>query len=166
MIDDLLRMIARMTQRERILLFLGIGLAAVALFYAGMVEPIMKRRSQSMAEIEESLALRSWIEGRVLEFQAVTSGGNNRGDWQRETIGISGVERSLSDASLRIYTTRLSDMPNGRIELSLGNVPFQDLLQWMEELQKTSGYLITRFSLTRQATAGMVDAELMLEPSS
>ncbi|WP_127105281.1 type II secretion system protein GspM [Pararhodobacter zhoushanensis] len=163
MIAALARLLAGRSPRERLLLaLLALGALPVA-FVALVALPLMDARTAARADLAAAQAVRDWYAARQLDIAALPRPGTATQTERPAPVGLGGIELRLIDAGLRDAVTLLANGPNGRVALTLAEVPFGDLMGWLDGIEDGAGYRINALQVERSAP-GEVDAELQLEP--
>jgi general secretion pathway protein M len=152
---------AALAPRERGLVLAAAALAAVAVVWAGLVQPVLAARSRAADEVEAGRQLLADIEGVARRYGPRTA---------RPVTGPVGgadslvvvVDRSTRERGLGAYLKR--NQPDGpaAIRLRLENVPFDGLLEWLGELQRGEGLRATAANFDPAGEPGRVNANLVL----
>lgn len=147
--------LAQLSGRERALLAVLalVAIPAAVIFFA--VLPMLDAKARAEARAQDSASLLSWVSEQVT--LTPVSGDNVEGAENSSAIGIAGIENSLVGAGLRDQVAQLANRPDGGVDLSLDDAPFEALTAWLEDLQDSSGYQITAFRLDA-ASPGLVNA--------
>ncbi len=156
--------LARLSERERLLLvLLGAVVVPAALVFA-LVLPLVEARDAARAAAQESTAVRAWVADRVRGLPA-EGGAPVVETAATEPIGISAVEQGLVQAGLRGQVVDLSNRDDGGIDLALDAVAFEALIAWLAQASPDWGYRIAAFRIERDAP-GLVRASFELEPGT
>lgn len=163
MTDAFIEMLLRLTSRERGLLALLVFCAVPAALWFGLLEPLGQTRDAARTDLREAQALTEWVAGRAAE-QALLGRPEDSGP--RRPIGSSGLEQSLISAGLRDLVSALTNRSQEEIEVRFDDVPFVDLVRWMDQSDPEWGYDIINLRLERTEAPGRVMADLVLAPQS
>lgn len=152
---------ANLQPRERHTLLGGGIVLALILVYALVVDPFQQALAglqQSVATQEETLAWMRQASAEIKRLRAATPGA-------RRVSGQSLM--SLIDASAR--STGLSGAikqirPEGQgVKVRLEEVAFDDMLRWLDQLQRNHGVSLGSLVMERLAQPGRVNASVTLE---
>jgi len=155
---------ANLQPRERHTLLGGGIVLALILVYALVVDPFQQALAglqQSVATQEETLAWMRQASAEIKQLRAATPGARS----------VSGQSlMSLIDASAR--STGLSGAikqirPEGQgVKVRLEEVVFDDMLRWLDQLQRNHGVSLGSLVMERLAQPGRVNASVSLEGGS
>ncbi len=156
--------LARLSERERLLIGL-LTLVAVPLAIVFLVVlPLIGARQEAAADLRDAEEMRNWVSEQVREFPA------NAGELGSEAAGIaaafslSEVEESLVGAGVREAVSQLSDREGGGMDLSFDAVAFAPLGAWLDDISPIWGLDITAFRI-EAVSPGLVSARFTLEPA-
>ena len=159
--DRMIDALGRLSGRERWLLALllaGVGPLALGLLW---LAPLAETRKAALERLSEARALQVWVQGRSAEKALIVAVAAPE---KHPPIGASGLEQSLISADLRGALSSLSDLGDGRIELSFEAVAFDPLILWLSAADPQWGYDITSFRFDRLEDPGLVAVALQLQP--
>jgi general secretion pathway protein M len=143
---------AQLNQREQMsLLALGLALA-LYLFYILVWSPLNSERKQLALQntaIAESLVR---VDAMVSELLQLRAGGVKTGTGRNLTSVIN-----ESTSRLQLPVIRLQPNSRGEIQVRLENAAFDDVLQWLYQMEYTEHMLVREVSLTQSNTAGLVN---------
>jgi general secretion pathway protein M len=155
---------ANLQPRERHTLLGGGIVLALVLIYALVVDPFQQALAglqQSVASQEETLAWMRQASAEIKRLRAAAPGARS----------VSGQSlMSLIDASAR--STGLSGAikqirPEGQgVKVRLEEVAFDDMLRWLDQLQRNHGVGLGSLVMERLAQPGRVNASVTLEGGS
>jgi general secretion pathway protein M len=143
---------AQLNQREQMsLLALGLALA-LYLLYIVVWSPLNSEREQLALQntaIAESLVR---VDAMVSELLQLRAGGVKTGTGRNLTSVIN-----ESTSRLQLPVIRLQPNSRGEIQVRLENASFDDVLQWLYQMEYTEHMLVREVSLTQSNTAGLVN---------
>lgn len=152
-----------MSGRERFLLFfLGMVVLPLGLWFLAAV-PLMENRETAMERLIEERELEVWVKARDAEWRA-RSQTDRTAIARVEPVGLSGIDRALSEAGMRAAATRLENARAGGISIRLDGVAFVDFGRFLEEVERDLGYDSESLRLVRTESSGLVRVELDLKP--
>ena len=85
-----------------------------------------------------------------------TAGGLTGGDRMRYGLELA--------AGLRAAASTLANTPEGGIALRFDAVAFEQLMPWLDRIEREAGYALAGLRLAALETPGMVLAEIRLDP--
>lgn len=166
MIAALSRILSRRSPRERlmlaVLLFVVVPFAAVLLG----AFPLVEKRDAARIVLFEARAEQDWYIARQVEIAALPVAGAAVSAQPPEAVGLGGIEALLIDADLRGAVSRLSNAQGNSVTLAFEAVSFVALMEWLDTVEAEAGYRVTALQVRRGDGAGMVEADLRLEPLS
>jgi general secretion pathway protein M len=130
------------------------GVAALALFYAALLDPALTGR----ADLNENLPT---LRQQLAQLQTMS----------REAAQFSGktaLPPALSEQGIKAALARQGMQPQqvvlggGMVRVQLNNVSFAALLEWLDGMQKNARLAVTEARVTALAKPGRVDAALTL----
>lgn len=143
---------------QRLLLFLGLFLAAVLLWLFVWL-PVQDRLTVAENRHARALADQQWIleHREVLQQLATTRTGAGPRTGQALLSTVAGSAR-------RHGVTLNRFQPEGRdaLAVSLDDVPFGELVVWLERLQREDGISVRSATLDAQSAPGRVRARILL----
>ena len=149
------------TRRERwllgILFFAGLPLG----WYQGVIVPLETRAAEARQALDDSRALQQWLEARRVELDALPEP-NARAP--RSLPGLSAIEGSLRQAGLDDSITTLATATGGGVALQMEDVEFTEVMPWLDQFERETGYRMAQLTLRRAEIAGHVAAEILLQP--
>ena len=162
MTERLIDRLLQLSRRERFLLVLMAVIVLPALAWLLGLAPLNERRAAAERARQDSQSQALWVLDQAGEQAQLNAAPGAAG--VATPIGISGLEQSLVAAGLRQQVRELGGEGDGRMALRFDSVVFTELMGWLSNNDPTWGYDITNFRLQRGAEAGMVVAELTLQP--
>ena len=139
------------TPRERRLLMALAGTAAIVLVLVGVYQPLRDARARAVADIHtyEVLAAQLRIAGpELVRLRAID-----------RSASPAIVSSSASAFGLAVGRVEPSD---GLIRVTLQDADFTRLIQWLVQLETTSILRVSQVRIDRQATPGIVNAQITL----
>lgn len=139
------------TPRERRLLMALAGTAAIVLVLVGVYQPLRDARARAVADIHtyEVLAAQLRIAGP-------------------ELARLRAIDRSASPAIVSSSASAFGlavgrmEPSEGLIRVTLQDADFTRLIQWLVQLETTSILRVSQVRIDRQATPGIVNAQITL----
>ncbi len=146
-----------LTQREQLsLLLLGLALA-LYLVYMLLVAPLGTARDELARQnrgVAESLHRVDAMVSQILALRE--TGGTVAGNRNLTTL----VNRST--AALGLQVARLQPNSRGEIQVRLEGAAFDDLLNWLHQMEMRESLLVRELSITQGGSPGLVNATIRL----
>ena len=148
---------ARYNPREQLsLIALALVIAGYVLYSAIWVPVVSKRdamsdRNRAAAEVLQR------VDGMVSEVLRLRSNGEDVSSKRNLT---SVINRSTS--ALELPVSRLQPNSRGEIQVRLENAVFDDVLQWLHDMEYGQGLLVREVSITQSGTIGRVNASVRI----
>jgi general secretion pathway protein M len=146
--------------RERLLISAAALLAAAAVAYAGIVEPIIGARARATEALDRNRQLLVDIEG------VARRGGPQRSQPASAATSADSlvvvVDRTTRDLGLGAFLKR--NQPEGptAIRLRFENAPFDQLLEWLAAAEARDGLRPTAASFDPSGEPGRVNSNIVL----
>ena len=152
-----------LSQRERYLVG-GAGVfLTIIILYAAIWDPIVGGAQRAELLLQKKQADLIWMQQSAAEVRALRQGSPGAGQ-QRTGQSLLGLIESTARQS-KLSTGIQQVQPDGqnKVRLKLDNIPFDELLTWLDDLAYKYGVQVSEFSVERKPEAGRVDARLVLE---
>ncbi|MEL7012347.1 MAG: type II secretion system protein GspM [Pseudomonadota bacterium] len=166
MISALSDFLAGRSQRERWLLGLLMLVVVPFVYVYSVVLPLNEQMDAEERALQEALALERWLVERRAEFSRLPEVPEATGQAieDRPLPGLGEIEVRLEKAGLDTTLGLLASADFGGIEMGFEDVPFTDLMPWLDALLAETGYALNRLTLIRSEDDGLVDADILLLP--
>ena len=139
------------TPRERRLLIALAGTAAILLIIGGIYQPLRDGRARAIADIHTY---------EVLSAQLRIAG--------PELARLRAIDRSASPAIISSSASAFGltlarvEPQDAVVRVALEDADFTKILQWLVQLESTTTLRVSTIRVDRQATPGIVDAQIAL----
>ncbi|MEM9256864.1 MAG: type II secretion system protein GspM [Pseudomonadota bacterium] len=153
---------AQLNQREQVSVLVLAVVVALYLLYVLVWSPLDDRRDQLASQntaIAESLTRVDAMASEVVHLRS-SNGQSNRGG--RNLMAL--VNQSTSQ--LQLPVSRLQPNSRGEIQVRLESAAFDDLLQWLYQMEYEEGLLVREVSITQTGTVGRVNATVRIAQAS
>jgi len=151
--------------RERRFLVAGAAVVIVMFLYLIIWDPLVSNINSLKKSNQENQKLITWMEqsaAEVQKLQAKINAGRpmNRSKGQ-SLLGI--IDRTAKQAKLSKNMAKVQPDGKDRAKVWLEDVSFNDMIQWLEQLQRREGIRIDTTVIERRDTSGLVNARLDLQ---
>lgn len=147
-------------QRERLQVILISIILLVTVFYIAVWEPVYKGLDEQKRLYNSQKNTLSWMQQASKEAQQLKTSGfseNRRNSNQPVTLI---VERSASTAGLKNNLVKLESSGKTGAQAKLEAASFDQILIWINALNKNNGIVITSANIERTDKTGAVNARL------
>lgn len=150
-----------LAQRERLLVLLAAGMVTIAVVVLGVVQPLSGTRSALEDELIEKRSVLDDIERVAVRFGQSGGAAAVAAQAASESLVVL-IDRTTRGRGLAPHLRRNEpDGANG-IRLRFENVPFDDLVLWLGDLQTLHGIAVTNANADPTDNPGRVSANLQL----
>lgn len=144
--------------RERRTLGGGAAVLGFVVAYLAVWEPLVEGRHQQQVEL---------LAARALAVQIESLAGLARGGTAAAPSGagqslLAVVDQSRKASALAKPPSRLQPEGDNTVRIWLEDVPFDDLMRWLGELQNRYGVRVDNADIDRESAPGRVNARLTL----
>ena len=150
---------AQLQTRERQLVIAGLIVFGIFLPYQLIWSPLLERAERLQLQVEKQTQNLQWMRGAMREAQQLQGSNGKRGSGSL----LSQVEQTASQSKLRGSIRKIQPEGEQGVRIWMDNASFDDVLLWLERLQKQHGIEVADFSVERQAQEGRVNLRLLLE---
>ena len=164
MSNRLIDLLLQMAPRERVLLGVLVALVLPLGLGFGVLLPLSEDRRAAESALAEARALDTWVIDRRAELSGLARSAAQAAP--SEAIGASALEQSLIDRKLRARLSSLETRDGGEIALSFDEVPFTDLMRWLDAGDPGWGYDIAELRLRAFDRPAFVSAQVTLVPAN
>jgi type II secretory pathway component PulM len=149
--------LSQLSQRDQVsLLALAIALTLYVL-YMFVWSPLNHRREELALQNTAIAESRVRVDAMVAELLQLRQSGNKAGAQRNLTSLIN-----ASTSRLQLPVIRLQPNSRGEIQVRIENAIFDDVLQWLYEMEYKEGLLVQELSLTQTGTVGRVNVTVRI----
>ncbi len=150
---------SQFNQREQLsLLVLAIALGFY-LLYMLVWSPLASQRDQLEVQNRGVAASLQRVDAMVSEVMQLRAGeGSSKGGARRNLTSLI----NQSTARMDLAVTRLQPNSRGEIQVRFEAAVFDDLLNWLHEMESGEGLLVRELSITQTGSPGRVNATVRL----
>ena len=150
--------LAQLAPRERWMVLFCAVVVAVAVLYGGIWQPLVKAQSQRQTALDDARV----VAARLEELSALAQSSSRGGGAVNRTASLLTVVDQGARTTLGKQPTRIQPEGDKVVKVWVEEVPFDSLLRWMQELEQRYGIRTQTAEIEKQATPGMVSAQLTL----
>ena len=144
---------SKLEQREQMSVLLLSLVLAPYLLYMFVWSPLDNRREQLKVQNGAIAESRIRVDAMVSQLLQLQKGGVHATGTKRNLTSV--INESTSRYQLPVI--RLQPNSRGEIQLRLENAPFDNVLQWLHEMEYGKGLLVREVSVTQTGTVGHVN---------
>jgi general secretion pathway protein M len=148
-----------LASRERALVAGGGVLAVALLCYALLWAPLQRGLARLRVDVPTEYAQLQWMRAQTTRLKILRSAAPTA--LQNNGI-LSFVEQSAQAYNIRQFIKRVDPDGTNSVQLAIDGAPFNSLVDWLANLQKSGGVRIETANLEPQSTPGVVNARLLL----
>ena len=153
--------------RERQLLIAGASLLLIMLLYLLVWEPLVNKTQALQQSNQSNQELISWMEQsaeEVAQLQAKINASGPSGKAKGQSL-LGTIDRTAKQGKLGKAVKRVQPDGKTKARVWLENASFNDMVKWLEGLQRKQGIRIVTTVIEKQDEAGLVNARLVLQGS-
>ncbi len=135
-------------------------LLLTTLFYVSVWEPLHKELAEAQVKHETQQKLLQWMQRSAQEVEQLRGSGNTHRIKQRNTPTMLVLEQSLSNGGLKLFLRKIESTDNNRARVNLDNVPFNQMLVWLNTIATHNGIIVSSATIERGEKPGSVNAKL------
>jgi general secretion pathway protein M len=152
--------------REQIMVLSGAVVLVILMFYLIVWDPLNKSVDTLENTVTEQESLLKWMQNAAAEAQRL------RGTQTRPATRGSGqsllslIDSTAKSGQLGGALKRVKPDGDDKVHVWLENASFDDMVKWLESLQRTYAIEVLTITIDRQDIPGRVDARVVVSESS
>lgn len=166
MISSLSSTFKKLNARERALVTFLFAVVLPSAAYFLVAAPMIESRGRALERLSEARAEYDWVLSRHQEWISSRGEGGEKADGAIQPVGLSGIERALTEIGFRDKVVMLQNDDSGRISLRLDPVLFVEAARFLDQLQPSLGYKIDIMTISAGPSAGLVSVAVNLLPTT
>ena len=156
----------KLEPRERKILLAGACTLVVAFIYFIVWKPLVKKVDRLQTSTVEQQELIDWMKTTAVEvkqLRAISQPTAAIGQGQ-SLLGV--IDRTANASKLSGMVKRVKPEGDTKARVWLEGAPFNDIIQWIEQLQKRQGIVVVNAIVDKTKEPGKVDANILFEIAS
>ena len=149
--------------RERLLVIAAAVVTAAALFFLLIWEPLVQANERLTQQVVSAEELNNWLAGVEQQAQALRRSGRSQPIQGRNQSLLSLVDKTSRDAGLGGAVKRIQPEGGDQAVVTLEAAGFNTMLFWLRDLETDYAIRATAITITREDTAGQVQARMTLK---
>lgn len=148
----------QLAPRERVIVAAGAAMLVLVLIYLLAWEPLIEANRQRSEALERARMLATRIEQAAVLVRSQDSGRSV----DRDTSLVAVIDRTSRSPVLGKPPSRVQPEGDNEVKVWIEDVPFNNLLRWLQDLETRYGIGATTAEVERGARPGAVSARLSL----
>ena len=149
--------------REQRMLAAGAAALVLLLLYALVWRPLTTRQQTLRVTVKEQQATAQWMQQAAREVAQLRAGRPNAGKVPAGQSLLALVDQSAKNSQLGPAMKRVEPEGQTGVRVWFEQANFDDLVVWLEALQRDYGVHVTTLVVERQEAVGQVNARVGLE---
>ncbi len=150
--------------RERMIFMVSAIMLVLILIYLLIIEPYIESRTMLANNIQANQQTLVWMQQasqQVKQLRASASPRVRAGKDKRSLLAV--VDISAKRSKIRTNIQRMEPQGKDGIKLTIDDVDFDKLIRWVGSIQLSQGVNVTRGTVSRSDTLGLIDSRLSLQ---
>jgi general secretion pathway protein M len=148
---------AQLNQREQMSLFILSLAVGLYLLFVLLWSPLAGKRDALEVQNSAIAGSLARVDAMVSELLQLRDGGASVNTRRNLTSLIN-----QSTSRMELQVSRLQPSSRGDIQVRLENASFDDVLEWLHEMEYREGLLVREVSVTQAGSAGRVNATVRI----
>lgn len=148
--------------RERQMLSVGGIIGGILFVYAVLWNPLSDAVDNQKMALQSQQQLLHYIHRASATISQYKAMGITVETTSNSDGLLSLVEQTAASAQLSDHLKQVQQTAKNQLSLTLENVPFDSLLQWLQALSTSHGVRVSEFSATRLPTDGVANVKMVL----
>lgn len=157
------RWLSSLAPRERLLVSAAALVVAAGAFFLFVWEPLHAGADELSQRIAGQRELASWLAAIETEAAALRRSAGAQDLKGREDSLLAVVDSSSRAAGLAQAVQRIQPEGSDQATVTIDGAGFNKMLFWLRALEHSYGVVVTSLAVTREETAGLVQARLTLK---
>lgn len=157
-IERLRSALLALAPRERVMVLTGAVVVLVTLLYLLVWEPLTSAHQQRAEGLQRARTLSVRIEQAAAQIKA---GGTGRSVDRNQSL-VTAVDQTSRSPTLGKAPSRLQPEGDREVKIWFEDVPFANLLRWLQDLETRYGITASSAEIERGGAPGLVSARLTL----
>ena len=151
-------------QRDRIMVNTTTVIIVITLFYLLAWEPIYQGLEQQQQQYKSQKNVVSWMQGAAAEVKALKRSGAKTVTSNNQPVSLI-IEQSAKISGLKNNLGKLESSGKEGARAKLDTASFNQMLIWLNTLEKQHGITVTSANIERAEKTGTVNARLSFSRS-
>jgi general secretion pathway protein M len=153
-----------LSQRDRTLVIVTSIIMAVALFYLLVWNPVYRGLEQQQQQYKSQQSIMAWMQQAAAEVKTLRRSGARTVSRSNQPVSLI-IEQSAKVSGLKNNLDKLESSGKEGARVKLDTASFDQMLIWLNTLEKQHGVTVTSASIERAEKSGTVNARLSFSRS-
>jgi general secretion pathway protein M len=152
----------QISPRERIMLVIGAGAVTLTMLYLLIWLPLTNgivREQQGILLHTEQL---STMQAQAIELRQLKGGSGNRQRVTDSSSLLSLVDRTATELRIKASLNKIQPDGNDGVRLWLDSANFDQMMQWLHQLEQQHGVYVTDISIEHAENPGRINSRILL----
>lgn len=160
--DQLLQYWAQLRPRERQLLMGAGGILVLMLLYLLLWEPLVSGADRLQQQVKDNRELVEWMRQSANEVRALQASRGRQGSIGGQSL-LGVIDRTAKGSELGSAVKRIEPDGQERVRVWLERASFDDMVVWLDQIQRQFGLQIESAVIDRDVSEGRVSARVVIE---
>ena len=147
--------------RERMMITIGSIITTILLIDVLIWQPLNNAITQMQQSVMQNTALLVWMQDAKVKLHQWQSAGYTATSQDSSGL-LTTVEQTLATTGLSRHLTNTSEQSATTIDLSFSSISFDSLMDWQQSLWVNHNIVVSKASIKKDSTDGLVDATITL----
>lgn len=153
-----------LTQRDRIMVIAASVIMAITLFYLLVWEPLYQGLETQRQQYESQQSIIIWMQEASAEVKTLKRSGAKTVSSSKQPVSLI-IEQSAKISGLKNNLGKLESSGKEGARVKLETASFDQMLIWLNTLEKRHGITVTSANIERAEKSGTVNARLTFSRS-
>lgn len=151
-----------LAEREKQIVTFGGIAVGILLIYAIIYAPLVNHAANLRTTIQTEQKTLVWMQSADKQIQAMEGQSKNKANSVTPVVMLSILQKDITQAKLDQNLSQMKQASNDSIQLQFQKVSFDKLIALLIKVMKENKVTLSQFSVTADATPGIVNADVML----
>lgn len=149
--------------REQLIVIVGSGAIVIALIFLIVIEPFLEESASLSKRIEAKHQDLTWMQQASKEIETIIGTAKGRRPGGNRQSLLSVIDNSARRNRIRKPIQRMEPEGSNGVKVWIENAEFDKLIVWLGQLDEKHGVNVTRATISRKNSPGLVDTRLSLQ---
>lgn len=151
-----------LAEREKQIVNFGGVAVGLLIIYALIYAPLVNHAATLRNTIQTEQKTLVWMQAADKQIQAMEGQDKNKANIATPVVMLSVLQKDITAAQLDQNLAQMKQASNDSIQLQFQKVSFDKLMALLIKVMKENKVTLSQFSVTSDATPGVVNADVML----
>jgi general secretion pathway protein M len=144
--------------REQKIVLVAVILLLLFLPYQFIYAPFQQSLSDMTKKADIAMQNINWMKNKSLEVRKLKGTGNASGASKQSLLTL--IETTTKQNKLNKNIRKVQPAGSSNVKVWLDDLPFDNLMQWLDNLVSTHGLTIQDITIEKQSNEGIVNAKI------